>query len=150
MMNRREFVKLLGAGTLMALLVPSVADAFQAGTLSEDDLFNLLTSEGGQGMIHQEALVLERLPNDAHGRRRFKAAGKVTHHYKVTGDAFGNRPRDTSVVAKQMDKFIPGYRCKEDGTPCEAVHRVVTPQVLPKCWGDYATKGDLPSGLWEG
>jgi hypothetical protein len=59
-MDRRKFMQMLGAGTLMAMLVPSVATAFQSGNLSEDELFDLL-QDGGQGLLTQEALVVGRL-----------------------------------------------------------------------------------------
>ena len=68
-MDRRNFLQLLGSGALMAMLVPSVAQAFQSGHLSEDELFTLL-QDGSDSpvLITQEAKVVARMNQQVDGK----------------------------------------------------------------------------------
>ena len=163
-MNRRDFLTMLGAGTLIPMLIPSVAEAFQLGKMSEDELFNLLTSEGGKGLIVQEADVLVF---DSDTRRYIRSGRTVKHHYQVTGDAteleyrveewesdFSNfdnggaigvgsvltePPGQTKTLKTRKRKFVPGYRVNADGSSFVNPHRVVSPVDLK----------DIPDGLWS-
>ena len=130
-MDRRDFMKLLASGALMAMVVPSVAEAFQSGKMSEDELYVLL-KDGGEGIVSQEAVVLRR-----EGRGFVRTEETVTHHYRVTGvaeereyksdvwvEGLGADPESNQAVKSAVRcidtrsrKFIPGHRVKPDGTP---------------------------------
>ena len=68
-MNRREFGKLLSSGALMAMLLPSVAQAFQAGTVTEDQLFDLL-QDGSDSpvLVKQEWTIVARMKQQVDGK----------------------------------------------------------------------------------
>lgn len=170
-MDRREFLKLLGSGALMAMVAPSIAQAFQSGKMSEEELFALLQN-GGEGIITQEAVVLRR-----EGRGYVPTGDTVTHHYRVTGvaeereyqtqifdeadyiyvrDESGgivkgddDRPiylgkvdaTQSSIIRKR--KFIPGHRVNADGSAFVNPHRVEAK--IP----DEAWDNPLPVDLWS-
>lgn len=118
-MDRRNFLKMLASGALMAMVAPSVAEAFQSGKMSEEELYNLLR-DGGQGIVSQEAVVLVKIPKGKGLRRRNRFAPNgetVTHYYRVTGESFLQRTGESCMHAERIGKFIPGHRVNSDGTP---------------------------------
>lgn len=157
-MDRRDFMKLLASGALMAMVVPSVADAFQSGKMSEEELYNLL-KDGGEGIVSQEAVVLRR-----EGRGFVPTGDTVTHHYRVTGKAFGQRSGESCVQAKRTGKFIPGHRVNAEGTPVPEPVRDPFAKYAPgtrpdrspelvQHWDDKLAKterehGPISSNLW--
>ena len=61
-MNRRKFLGLIGSGALAAMLVPKIAAAFESGELSQDELFDKINTDGGEGtLITQEAKIVARV-----------------------------------------------------------------------------------------
>ena len=106
-MDRREFVRMLAAGTLLATLTPTVAQAFTTGQITEDELFDLL-QDGGYGLVTQEATVVARVgaTMDRRGRHIgniIRPLGTdpetVTMTYRITGEA---EEKEFAIVKDQI------------------------------------------------
>ena len=64
-MERREFMSMLGLGTLAALLIPSVAKALESGDLSAEALYEEAKDPESPVWLSQQGKVVARMKNSS-------------------------------------------------------------------------------------
>lgn len=111
-MNRREFGKLLSSGALMAMLLPSVAQAFQAGTVTEDQLFDLL-QDGSDSpvLVKQEWTIVARMKQ--------QVDGKVIDPHRPT---YAAAPYQRPYATAWPQEWDPSYIHPSERFPTNTLH----------------------------